>query len=298
VNFTLNWNPNLPSGVVIGGDTLQHWTLPPKFVNEKVVYWSGPPECDTYDTNWDLLINTNSVNCWFVNGSSGSVASWQSLHLTNGQYVSIAAAGIFTIVKPTIDHVTNACSGVNMFTNSDSLDKVALQYTNGDNGIEMYVYVKRPDHLSGTALITQLVNRNFHWNNNIPLLPTTDVTGGYWLDAQETFASTGCPLTENGNPVNPVRLIYLNDGPLLGAPLGGFYNSADAQDDFHDYLRFQPDGGIPITIGRIDWGWHGKATYSGGAWSLVISTNYINQPDASDDSFPTWPDVYHGTSGN
>jgi hypothetical protein len=249
-----------------------------------------------YRVNPDLLTNLPATDCWFYNGQGGKVSLGADLWFSNGQKVFVSAVGKFTLEKASIDHVTNSCSGVNMFTNADgSLDQVALQYTNQQNGIEIAVFVKRPDHFSGTALITQLVNRNFHWNAIPWPLTGSDVTGGYWLDAEETFASIGCPLTENGHPINPVRQVHLNDGPLLGSPAFGFYNSADAQDDFHDYVRFQPDGGIPITIGRIDWGWHGKATYSGGAWSLVISTNYINQPDTSDDSFPIWTDVYHGT---
>jgi hypothetical protein len=223
---------------------------------------------------------------------------------TNGHTVSVGATGNFSTVKPTIDHVTNSCSGVNMFTYADgSINKVALQYTNGGNGLEMLVYVKRPDRFSGTALITQIVNRNFHWNANPLGLPGSDVTGGYWLDAEDPFGNSSIHLAltaNNGNPANPVQPIYLHDGPELPSSWPYFYNVADAQDDFHDYVRFRPDGSdsIPITIGRIDWGWHGKATKSGGAWSLVISTNYINQPDTSDDSVPTWTDVYHGTGGN
>ena len=111
VNFTLNWSPNLPSGVVIGEDTLQHWTLPSKFVNQKFVYWNGSPECDTYITNWDLLINTNLVRCWFVNGNGGTVGTWQNLHFNNGQYVGIAAVGQFTVYRPSAGETSQILLG-------------------------------------------------------------------------------------------------------------------------------------------------------------------------------------------
>jgi len=95
-----------------------------------------------------------------------------------------------------------------------------------------------------------------------------------------------------------MRPVNLYDSPGLGEPALGFYSYAEAQDDFHDYVRFQPDGGIPITIGRVDWGWHGKATKSGGMWSLVTATYYGPTLDSSDDAFPVWPYIYTGTSGN
>ena len=292
VTFSLNWSPSAPAIVNMVGQ----WTLPPKFVNQPTNYSAT---CQTWVENDMLLQNTNQTSCWFYNGTGGKVVVGMNLLFLNGQTASIAADGSFSLVKPAIVNMTNLCSGVNMFTNEDgSLSEIALQYTNGNNGIEIWVYVKRPDYFSGLALITQLVNRQFHWNANPLGLPGSDVTGSYYLDAAEAFASIYLPVTENGNSANPVRPIYLSDGPLLGSPMFGFYNSADAQDDFHDYVRFQPDGGIPVTIGRIDWGWHGKATKSSGAWSLTTSTSYINSPDTSDDSFPTWPSTYHGTRGN
>jgi len=292
VTFALN---GLPTGSITSmvGD----WHLPDKFMNWQTNY---SPTCTTYVKNDDLLANTLQTACWFYDGNGGPVSVGLNLAMNNGQYVNVAADGNITLVKASIDHVTNSCSGVNMFTINGELNKVALQYTNGDNGIEMWIYVKRPDNFSGKASITQLVNRQFHWNANILGIPVpgSDVTGGYWLDAEDPYRATYIPLTAGGHPANPIAPIYLDDGPELGAPYTGFYDYADAQDDFHDYVRFQPDGGIPITIGRIDWGWHGRATYSGSAWSLVISTNYINPLDTSDDSFPVWMNVYHGTSGD
>jgi hypothetical protein len=285
-------------GVPPYANILQNWTLPGEYVNQPTNYSAT---CATYVRNDNLL--TNLVQqCWYVNKPGGTVSVGMDLQFANGQTVPIAADGSFTVVKATIDHITNSCSGVNMFTNSDgSLNEISLVDTNHGFGMQIRVYVKRPDHFSGHASMAQLIKRQFNWNTPPLGIPWSDTTSGnFWLDTIDPYKPAKyLPLTENGHPTNPVRSVYLPDAPLLGEPTLGFYSSAEAQDDFHDYVQFQPDGGgsIAITIGRVDWGWHGKATTSSGVWSLVTSTNYCNSPDSSDDSFPVWPYTYTGTSG-
>jgi len=294
VTFSPSWSPSNPGAV----STVAHWHLPDKYVNEAYQYSST---CTSYRKNSDLLTNL-TTQCWYVNGNGGACSMFEILHFSNGQYVNMAAAGNFTVVRPTIDHMTNSCSGVNMFTNSDgSLNEIALEGTDKANGMIITISVKRPDHFSGSAFITQLIKRQLNWN--IPPLGISwsdSTSGNFWLDTEEQYSLslTSFPLTENGHAANPVRPVTLYDSPGLGKPTLGFYSYAEAQDDFHDYVRFQPDGGIPITIGCVDWGWHGKATKSSGVWSLVTATDYGPTLDSSDDSFPTWPYTYTGTSGN
>lgn len=294
VTFSPRWSPSDPGAV----NTIAHWHLPGKYVNEAYQY---SPTCLSYRNNSDLLTNL-TTGCWYVNGNGGACSMFEILHFSNGQYVTMTAQGNFSVVRPTIDHMTSFCSGVNMFTNTDgSLNEIALFDMNRSNGMVVQVYLKRPDHFSGSAFITQLIKRQLNWNIP-PGIPWSDSTSGnFWLDTEERYSlsSMGFPLTENGHPANPVRPVTLLDAPGLGKPPLGFYNYAEAQDDFHDYVRFQPDGGgIPVTIGRVDWGWHGKATKSGGVWSLVAATYYGPNLDSSDDSFPQWPYIYTGTSGN
>ena len=293
ITFSPSWDSD-PGAA----STIAHWHLPGEFVNESYAYSSV---CTSYRLNSDLLTNL-STSCWYVNEPGGTASIGMNLQFSNGQTASIAAKGGFTLVKPTIDHMTSSCSGVNMFTNSDgSLNEIALLDMNRMNGMVVAVFVKRPDHFSGSAFITQLIKRQLNWNIPPLGIPWSDSTSGnFWLDTEEQYSLslTSFPLTENGHPANPLRPVNLYDSPGLGEPALGFYSYAEAQDDFHDYVRFQPDGGIPITIGRVDWGWHGKATKSGGMWSLVTATYYGPTLDSSDDAFPVWPYIYTGTSGN
>jgi hypothetical protein len=292
ITFLASWYPADPGAV----NTIAYWHLPGDYVNESYAYSST---CNSYRLNADLLANL-SMSCWYVDTPGGTASFGISMQFSNGQTASVATHGDFTLVKPTIDHITSSCSGVNMFTNSDgSLNEIALIDTNHGNGMQITVYVKRPDDFSGLASITQLIKRQLNWNTPPLGISSSDSTSGnFWLDTQETYSSIYFPLTENGNPTNPVRPVYLADSPGLGESFLGFYNYAEAQDDFHDYVRFQPDGGIPITIGRVDWGWHGKAIKNGSLWSLVTATYYGATLDSADDSFPIWPYTYTGTPGN
>ena len=62
--------------------------------------------------------------------------------------------------------------------------------------------------------------------------------------------------------------------------------------DFKTYLRFQPDGGIPITLERTEWSVYGRTDFNGGTWHLT--THYVDGPHFhDDDSFPVWPQVFY-----
>jgi hypothetical protein len=79
------------------------------------------------------------------------------------------------------------------------------------------------------------------------------------------------------------------DSPIFGPSLCEFITLTDT---FETYLQFQPDGGIPVTIGRIDWGWSCWAIENNGIWTWATPTSGPT-PDWNDDSFPVWTQVYH-----
>ena len=64
-------------------------------------------------------------------------------------------------------------------------------------------------------------------------------------------------------------------------------------DDFHTYVRWQPDTpeSIPVTVGRIDWGWHGRAESPD--WVLINSGDYGPTPDWFDHNPVDWLNTYH-----
>ncbi len=107
---------------------------------------------------------------------------------------------------------------------------------------------------TGKGFYAQLVNQRYSWDE--PYLFTSlnhnDTTsGGYWLDNNYPYKFAG-PYPVVGKVTN-MNWIF-GDGPGITGPL---YSFADCSNAFMTYVCFQPNGGIPITIGRVDWGWHG-----------------------------------------
>ena len=96
VAFQLAFDPSL-SYLDLAGQ----WHLPDKFVNEGYTpFVLFSPKPTLYRVNDGLLRNTNATSCWYVNGHGGGVSIGANLHFSNGQYVSIAAMGDFTVHRP------------------------------------------------------------------------------------------------------------------------------------------------------------------------------------------------------
>jgi hypothetical protein len=65
-------------------------------------------------------------------------------------------------------------------------------------------------------------------------------------------------------------------------------------DQFQTYVQFQPNGGIPVTIGLINWSWNGDVEQAGGVWGL--SSSNIGMPQLSpSDAFPVWTQIFGNT---
>jgi len=60
--------------------------------------------------------------------------------------------------------------------------------------------------------------------------------------------------------------------------------------NFKDYLRFQPDGGIWVTIATVDWHMNGDACLAGG---ILPDDLPPASPPVDSDAFPLWDLVRH-----
>jgi hypothetical protein len=212
---------------------------------------------------------------------------------SNGQMVSLSTSGWASRVRPRIEDIVSNRSPVNMFLNGDgSLHEIAL-FDGVGLGIEWTVTLRRPDQFSGSAWYTQLIRRTQSYNTyplGMPGIPN-QTDGSFWLDTSDPYRGVvGFPIS--GATARPV---YLGDNPGLIEGLFGFYDRAENQDDFRTYLRWQPDtpGSIPVTVGRIDRGWHGKAEKISGVWTLTVRTAYGPNLDGAEENFPDWTRVYH-----
>jgi hypothetical protein len=92
-------------------------------------------------------------------------------------------------------------------------------------------------------------------------------------------------ISKNVIPIIPEQSCLFMDGPGLSANLHSF---ADLFCDFKTYLRYRPDapGSIYVTIGRIDWGFHGRT--DGPPWMLNVHSVWGPSLDRNEAAFPQW----------
>jgi len=273
VKFELDWD-SAPPGIV---DTNQHWTLPLKFVNQPYQYSDA---CASYQLNTDLLTN-NPTWCWYVNLPGGRVSMWQNLHFSNGQYVSIAAAGSFTIYRPRI-WLAPPVPGQTQpyYTISDVIPnpigtcKLKLGENDQSGNGDMKFYVNVNSKFDGQVGLTQLITANYP----NPLYNFSDER----CDGIE-FYDGPRPVNGRPNPNIVCGFVSMDDGPF------SIWVSPNWVDlSSQDFVRFQPGGGIYVTLGIVTWDTVGTAQTFGGDWSITDdATSGPNCPDGSDE-FPLW----------
>ena len=255
LTFAPSWSPSTPPYV----NSVQHWTLPDKYVNQPTNYSAT---CATYVKNTDLL--TNLANqCWFVNGSGGTASIGMNLQFTNGQTASVAAKGSFSVYRPTA---------------TDEVEHPGVVSLDGDfylqdAPVDFYGHVQSAYH--GAANWTQLVNRDCQQAFYIE----TGTGGNYWLDTHQFYSNQ--TNSEVGPGLN-------NRVPLEDAPEVLIDVHVSNIDKFKTYLMFKPDGdSIWVTLGRTDWGWNGDA------FPGLLQDGGITAPQYTPtDEFPVWPDVF------
>jgi hypothetical protein len=264
VTFILN---GLPEFV----DAVGKWNLPGNFVN-KLFHYSAT--CTTYRRNDDLLAISGHENlttsCWYVNKPGGTVGVNANLHFSNGQYVSVAAMGSFTIYRPQVNSVVpNGPFGAGLSEGMLSLENGPMDFTVSINS-----------KYSGNFGLTQLVNyyaETIVFPPDVLPLPPWTTYGNFWLDGSEYYVSN--------DKDQPCRLL---DEPGVHLILFiGSYNG-----NWQDYVRFTPDGGIPITLGRINWDWSATCVNLDPLIGWYITSDGVDGPTLhDDDSFPLWSHV-------
>lgn len=158
------------------------------------------------------------------------------------------------------------------------------------------VNINLSTNFGGTVFYTQLINRNWFWDQG-PTIPRSKRTSGYALDNVE-ISPLGTHLkTPDLNRLPDQLPTTFGDGPALADYLSSY---ADLSDSFQAYLRFQPVGGIPVTIARVDWGWHGViegtriGLSSDKIWTLT-TRDVTPSTCTNDDSFPLWTETLVNT---
>jgi len=280
VTFTLS---GLPTGVIL--DLVGNWQLPAKFVNWQTNYSST---CTTYVRNDDLLQNTRRTSCWFYNTNGNTVGTHLNLHFSNGQYANVAALGNITVFRPSVTNVPDSTMIPSFFTTNTTDKTINIPYVSLGGSDDPRP--KPPQHqmeidvhfcagkYSGIGGIVQLLTLDY----SAPWYPPFSL--GYpnfsdWrLDGNTVMYSTN---RVDSHPAGNV--VYLQDSPARGHPYS--FGTIRCKASFKDYCMFQPDGGIPVTIGIVTWSCDGESPSAG-----VLSTNSVIGPSSPDgsDNFPVW----------
>ena len=281
VTFTL---ANLPMGNI--ANMAGNWQLPAKFVNQQTNYSAT---CTNYILNSDWLQNTNRISGWFYNTNSGHVSVGLNLLMNNGQSVSVAANGDFTVYKPTVKPAIDN-NGIWYFDPRNySLVEVGTiggystlgLYTLSLGNFSMHHFVSVKSKYSGAANYVQLISAS-DYGDFYPY--HQDTSGSFVLD--NTYPYNDSDKTIQADIKNTVDL---TDTPSMP----GLYTIA-VDDNFKDYLIFKPDGdpqNIYVSLARVDWYWRAAATLSiiSPYWSV---TNDCPPPQFYDeDAFPYFTDT-------
>ena len=267
VTFSPSWDSN-PGAV----DTTAHWHLPGDYKNESYAYSST---CTSYRLNSDLLTNL-STSCWYVNKPGGACSMFEILHFSNGQYASIAAKGSFTVYRPTIslEPLTTA-PYYTLTTNIVGLYSFLKLGKNDESGDgEMQFTVDINSKYGGTIGLTQLITANY--SNPLYVFSTERCDGSEFYDGPWTVTGT----TDFSAPSG---LTSLDDGPSEY-----WVDPNIVSLSARDFARFQPSGGIPVTLGIVTWETVGVANDLFGVWSITTDATTGPTGPNNSDEFPVW----------
>jgi hypothetical protein len=252
VNFGVSWNAT-PSYC----NSVQHWTIPDKYVNETRDYSYS---CTTYVKDTDLLTNS-TIQCWYVNGSGGKASIGMNLQFANGQTASIATDGSFTIYRPSFTGFHNFANGFSWST----------PFLNAITDWDVTLNSKYDGAFGYTQILNSDNPNSYYYTGGFNYLDgNSEIYGNQITNGPQQYIVT--------NLVS--HFLTFQDSPQsLAAPC------ATMAANFSDYLRFQPAGGIYVTIATNGWYMNGSACLTGpiSPDDLPLAGNLIN-----DDTFPTW----------
>jgi hypothetical protein len=281
VTFSPLWWPSYPPYTVLG-DNYTHWHLPGKFVNKETNY-SDSATCTTYvrdDALLSLWGANSDTSCWFVNKPGGMASVVINLHFSNGQYVSVAAMGKFDIVRPTIwleplsndwqnHYYTITTNVVGLY----ALLKLGKNDGSGDGSMRFYIDIN--SKYGGAIGLTQLITANY--SNPTYMFSHERCDGSEFYDGPNAVSAR----SDSG----PSGFVAMNDGPQ-----GYWLDPNIVSLSCRDFIRFQPSGGIYVTLGIATWDTVGVAHNLFGIWSIDSSSTATTGPDGpnNSDEFPVW----------
>ena len=324
-NFCVGQNvPFALTGLPTDGSVIAtnfQWTLGGTLVNQTnpPVYSDGSP---SYTNDPALLKNAVITNCWWISGGFSPPATYRAsvtcdLIFTNGNpKQSFGAQGLFTMHRPKyetnfVNSITNALTHHHATNQPPGLD--ILQVYNSTFSLR----IDSQFHGDAFAYITQTWTGS---KGNADTNHCFNTQGNYYLDNSEVAGDVNePPLTNNYILVVPDasdNILQFNDGPRISCD-GFTWNDSG----FKAYVRFEPIGGIPVTIGVVNWHCDGNTAPSPINPPYLTPQDYTPFPTSSspqnldgsyrvstgdakydgfttDNTFPSWIHTYYNTNHN
>ena len=250
------------------------WVLDGVYVNTNLPlqYSDGS---SNYSNN-PAFLKSQSTHAWWIDGAydppPSKASIGEGLTFANGQYVAIATHGIFTIHRPRL---------VNYIADTDSIGEAVLHaHATGDPasgdklacapGANYDLQVE--SRFSGGAFVTQTLNGQR--TNHVYCF---SYTNGDYLDKTEVY---GVPFDETNRLISVIPNVVST--PLHFEDQPSIICIGNTSDHIHftDYIRFQPDGGIPVTLGIVTW--HNAGDTSLSTISGTTNQDYIPFPSSTD----------------
>ena len=194
-------------------------------------------------------------------------------------YVYLIRKGKFNVFTPSIQFDPKSGANAVVEVRHDPVNSnpnvtiLGIGDDNQQDAMEFSAMITSNHKFPGQAIVTQLINRQeylYALFGNIP----HGTGGSSYLDKSEIYSTdsqaslTNLPSVPNWNPHGQVvffdapgiGLSYASLTPYLVASLTAW---ASCEDHFNTYFRFKPYGdsdNIYVTLGRVDWDWHGSVS--------------------------------------
>jgi hypothetical protein len=283
--FTPAWRQSSPyDGEPQGVSSRSYdWVMSSKYVNRK----SQPNSagCVTYDVDPNAQNQWMAV-AWYVKGGDKNVTLNLTLQFNNGQNAKVTESGRFNVFRPDARPNVNILTGLwysdprNATLNSGG-NFTSLQL-DANNAMDIKTEIK--SQFPGVVDYVQLIQG---WNQS-------DIFSRPFGDVQPDSADKTVPY---GDAV-PIGTGYWAPAPQHrdGPETYGGYFYVEASYIYQVYLRFTPTGNpfnIPVTLARVDWHWHVRASRPDFSTPWTITINDCPPPIFQDDNnFPFWLHLY------
>jgi hypothetical protein len=281
LTFSAGFDPALPENPEIGPFK---WVFQGTYKNDSVQPYSNGSV--NYFVNSDKLANP-STTAWWVAGQNSqqlvsqlNVGFGEGLTFANGQYVAIAAHGLFNMIRPqaTVTAVTKAVAVDTNFDDNGTHGVFALHYGTSEllilSGIELSRTVNPLG--CGTLEWVQVLN---HTAGHVQHSNGTWVSGYTKDDLYDVLdADPYAPSDSNGS---------MGDSPGIG---GNQFSDLSLTKDFNagTWLMFTPSEGRRVPLKMVNWYWSGTAVRSGTNWTLTAQNNNANPPSIDTVVYPQW----------